>query len=67
MNKKLEEFARSKILEGLLKLPRDNQLFFNKMYSHNKLDASPEEVSASMNVDKLDWAMTQLSNTLEHG
>lgn len=65
MNKDLEEFARSRILVGLNKLPETNQMLFKRMYSHNNLDASIKDVVASMPCEKLDWAMQQVSRTLE--
>jgi len=65
MNKDLEEFARSRILVGLNKLPESNQMLFKRMYSHNNLDASIEDVVANMEAEKLDWAMQQVSRTLE--
>lgn len=67
MNKQLEDFARANILEGLLKLPLENQKFFNRMYSHKNMEATPEEAVRAMPVEKLDHAMTQIENTLSKG
>jgi len=64
MNKQLQEFARKTLLEGLNGLPEENQMFFKRIYSHNNLEASIENVVADMPVDKLDWAMEQVEYTL---
>ena len=65
MNEQMEEFARSKILEGLKKLPESNQLLFKRMYSHKNLDASIEDAVRDMAEDRLGTAMDQIGRTLK--
>ena len=64
MNTELQEFARQQILEGLKSLPEDWQLTFKRMYSHDDLSRTLEEVVIRMPADKLDWAMTQIKNSI---
>lgn len=65
MNKELQLFARAKIIDGLSQLPEAHQMIFKRMYSNNNLEADIETVVAKMPDDKLDWAMTQIQNTLK--
>lgn len=65
MNDELQEFARDKLKEGLAKLPKDNQLIFKRMYSHKDLDRDINVVVDLMPEDTLDWAMQQVSRSLE--
>ena len=64
MNNELQNFARKQILDGLNQLPPENQMLFKRMYSHKDLDAPIEAVVANMPEDRLDWAMQQVSRTL---
>jgi len=64
MNKQLQEFARSELKSGLHMLSKKNQSFFKRMYSHKNPNATIDTVVDSMPVDKLDWAMQQVQNTL---
>ncbi len=64
MNNQLQNFARAELKKGLAKLPESNQLLYKRMYSHDNLDLSIEEVVDNMPEDKLDWAMQQVLNTL---
>lgn len=59
MNQHLQDFARNFIKERLKRLPADQQLFFNRMYSHKNLGATVDEAVDAMEPSKLDWAMTQ--------
>jgi hypothetical protein len=54
MNQQLQDFARATIKEGLAKLPSGWQNKFWLMYG--EVDEMPPE--------KLDWAMTQVANSL---
>jgi hypothetical protein len=54
MNQQLQDFARATIKEGLAKLPLGWQNKFRLM--HGEVDEMPPE--------KLDWAMTQVANSL---
>jgi len=65
MNETLEQFAREYLKKGLAQLPDKNQLLFKRMYSHQDTDKPIDKVVDDMTTDKLDWAMTQVQNTLE--
>ena len=64
MNEQLEAFAKSNLKDGLKQLSEDQQLLFKRMYSHENLELSIEEVVDNMPTDKLDWAMQQVHNSL---
>ena len=72
MNKELQEFARKKLKEGLVKCTEGELRLFKQMYSYpdisklkSSLLASIDDVVDFMPEDKLDWAMTQVKNTLK--
>ena len=65
MNEELQDFARAQIKNGLAKCSDEQQLLFRRMYSHTNLDASIDEAVDAMDAEKLDWAMQQISRTLE--
>lgn len=65
MNKTIETFTREKILEGLAKLPDDWQHTFRRMYSHKDLTRPIDQVVACIAPDKLDWALTQVENSIK--
>ncbi len=65
MNKELQDYARQKIKDGLSQLTEGNQEKFKRMYSHGDLDRDICDVVDSMPEEKLDWAMTQVSNTIK--
>lgn len=65
MNIQLQQFARSFLKEGLNKLPPANQLVFKRMYSHKNLNAPINEVVDKMHAVQLDWAMTQVQNSVD--
>jgi len=64
MNDTLQEFARQDLKDGLGECNEQQQLLFKRMYSHKNLDASINDVVDNMPVEKLDWAMQQVSKTL---
>ena len=64
MNKKLQEYAREQLKEGLSKCNEKQQYFFKRMYSDNDLEADINDVVDNMPEDKLDWAMQQVESTL---
>ena len=64
MNDQLLQFARTTLKEGLAKLPESHQLLFKRMYSHGNLDADINDVVDSMPEEKVDWAMSQVQNSL---
>ena len=73
MNSTLREFARRSILDGLGRLPPDNHAMFKLMYGRNGgkrgVEAAKamalEAVVREIPDDKLDWAMTQVENSLK--
>ena len=65
MNEKLQKYARQQIIEGLNTLPKSHQRLFKLMYSHENLYAPIEDVVNNMDEIKLDWAMTQVENSLK--
>lgn len=65
MNIHLAAFARLYILTGLKKLPDSHIVFFKRMYSPLNLNLSIEQVVESMEDNKLNWAMTQVQNSLD--
>lgn len=64
MNAILEAQTRKQILEGLKRCTEPQQLLFKRMYSHNNLDATIEEVVTKISTVKLDHAYTQVERTL---
>jgi len=65
MNSQLVSYARQKIKEGLSELTEGNQMKFKRMYSHNNLELPINNVVDNMPEEKLDWALTQVQNTLK--
>lgn len=64
MNNILTEFARKELKQGLEKCSEDQILIFKRMYSHDRLELTINDVVDNMPDDKLDWAMTQVDKTL---
>ncbi len=64
MNETVITFTRNKIKEGLGKLSEEHKLRFNRMYSFKNLDKDVNEVVDEMSEEKLDWALTQVQNSL---
>lgn len=64
MNKTIEKYAREQIKSGLNQLEEECQMLFKRMYSHNDLKKSIEKVVDDMPTDKLNWALSQIENTL---
>jgi hypothetical protein len=73
MNDNLKTYAKSQILDGLLKLPEDWQEKFKLMYGRNGGKRSIEDTKAMMiekvvneiPEEKLDWALQQIENSLK--
>lgn len=73
MNNQLQEYARDNLKEGLSQLPNGWQDKFKLMYARDNGSRSVEDaIAMSINdvvdqipADKLDWAMTQVENSLE--
>lgn len=64
MNSTLETYARTQIKLNLAQLPKGWQLKFKQMYSHKDLDKDIDQVVDDMPTVKLDWALTQTTNSL---
>ena len=68
MNNTLENFARDQILRNLKNLPNKNVVFFKRIYSIKSgcaLDSSIEDIVKNLPSEYLDWALTQVENTLK--
>jgi len=65
MNNQLQEYARTKIKQGLAQLPEGWQLKFKRMYSYNNLDLPIDKVVDALPAEKLDWAMQQVQNSID--
>jgi hypothetical protein len=65
MNSKLEKFARASLIEDLAMCTDKQESMFRRMYSKGNLELPLEEVVANLSTEKLDWAMTQVRNTLD--
>ena len=64
MNNITLQFIRSTLKEGLAKCPEEWQMTFKRMYSHKDLDKPIDKVVDDMPDHRLDWAMTQVQNSL---
>ncbi len=64
MNEALQNFARTRLKEGLAQCTEKQQHVFRRMYSPNDLERSMEDVVDRMPEDRLDWAMQQVEHTL---
>jgi len=64
MNKTIETFTRDLLKELIIKCNNNEQLIFKRMYSHKNLDLPVEDIVSNIPCDKLDWALTQVQNTL---
>ena len=64
MNKELSKYAREEIKKGLVLLPDTWQTLFKRMYGQGK-GQDINEVIDTMPEDKLDWAMTQIKNSIK--
>jgi hypothetical protein len=75
MNEQLQELARASLKESLASLPESNQRLFKLMYGRNGGRRSVEEAEVmsidavvdEMEAKSLDWAMTQVANTIVKG
>ena len=60
----MQEYARSEIKAGLAQLPESHGFLFKRMYANGDLDMDINTVVDIMPEEKLDWAMTQVNNSL---
>ena len=65
MNNSVEDFIRDSLKRGLKRLPEEWQLTFKRMYSHKDLEKDIKAIVDDMPTDKLDWALTQVENSLK--
>jgi hypothetical protein len=73
MNKDLQAYARDQLKRGLSHLPEDQQRMFKLMYARDNGKRTVEEAEATpiddvvdaMHESKLDWAMRQVSHSLD--
>jgi len=63
MNKRYVIFVKDSIKEGLEKCTDGQKNIFVRMYGNGKTDLN--EIVDNMNEDKIDWALTQIENTLK--
>lgn len=59
------ELLRGYIKNELSKLEDKHRLLFMKMYSHKDLNANIDHVVDSIHVDKLNWVVKQIENTID--
>ncbi len=64
MNKTIENMIRTELKKLMVHCTEEQQLLFKRMYSYDNLELPIEDVIDTMDVDKLDWAFTQIENTL---
>ena len=64
MNEELSTFARNYLKENLVKLNEGQLNVFKQMYSPVNPDRTIDQVVDAMPEEKLDWAMSQVQNTL---
>lgn len=73
MNKKLQDFARAELKDGLAKLPEENNRTFKLMYARDNGKRSVADAVAMpindvvdcMPPEQLDWAMQQVQSSLD--
>lgn len=64
-NKTLIKYARTLLKELLAQCSEPQQLMFKRMYNNKNLEAPVDEAVDQMEVDKLDFAVTQVENQIE--
>ncbi len=65
MNDQLTTYARDTLKEDLAKCTSEQVHLFKRMYSFKDLEKDINKVVDDMPDEKLDWAMQQVSRTLE--
>lgn len=64
MREKLQKYCQTEILNGLRQCNEKQQLMFKRMYSHDNLELSIDDVVKKMFSDQLETAMEQVDRTL---
>ena len=67
INSEIETHIRKMLKEGLVLCNDEQQLMFKRMYSHKNLELPINEVVDNMESEKLDWAVTQVQNSISKG
>lgn len=62
--KKLQDYAKSVLKDGLSQCTDAQQVMFKKMYAHNEMNKDINDIVDPLPEDKLDWAMQQVERTL---
>jgi len=65
MNEQLQNFARQKLKDDLTSCTDQQQVIFKRMYSHNNLQRSINDIIDNMSEEKLNWAMQQVKRTID--
>jgi len=65
MNKEVEKFIKKELKSGLSKLPKKWQKTFRLMYDHKNKYLDINGVVDNLKEDKLDWALSQVQNSLK--
>ena len=63
-NKTIIKLVQKLLLDLLSQCNDYQQGMFKRMYSHNDLDKPIQQVIQDMDPEKLEWAVTQVENTL---
>lgn len=66
MNNELEKLARSLLKKKLKLLTPEQFMIFKRFYFHKKLDIEIKEAASTLPISKMDWALTQIDNTLNN-
>lgn len=65
MNKTVDTFIRGEIREGLARLEKSHIHLFKRMYARGDMDKDITDVINEMPQEKLEWALTQVENSLK--
>lgn len=65
-NEAIINFTKNEIKSGLEKLNDDCQMLFKRMYSHNNLNLTIQEAVDGMEIEELDWALSQVQRSLKN-
>ena len=65
MNPTIERLTRAALKANLAKLPENQFVTFKLMYAHKNPEYTIEQAVDHMDAKQLDWAMTQVDNSLK--
>ncbi len=65
MNERLVQFARAELKSGLAQLPDGWKMNFKRMYGDGDLDLELDDIVDGIPEEKLDWAMSQVQNSIK--